>query len=159
MKKLVLFVICAVLVLALAVSLMMISRASSGPVSGATAAQTEQDEVLLRQLDSALLTMANQLHGKVTKGRSGAPERCITWTAQDGTAMSHRVWLTGGNGKSTLHMSLQASRPLAGMTQSFNLQYLNLQNQMQNENRQFTMVSNIMKTKHDTSKNAISNIR
>jgi len=42
---------------------------------------------------------------------------------------------------------------------SFNLQYLQLQNQMQNENRQFTMVSNIMKTKHDTVKNSISNIR
>jgi hypothetical protein len=45
------------------------------------------------------------------------------------------------------------------MSQSFNLQYLQLQQQMQNENRQFTMVSNIMKTKHDTAKNAIANIR
>ena len=42
---------------------------------------------------------------------------------------------------------------------SFNLQYLMLQNQMQNENRQFALVSNIMKTKHDTAKNSISNIR
>jgi hypothetical protein len=42
---------------------------------------------------------------------------------------------------------------------SFNLQYLQLQSRMQNENRQFTAVSNIMKTKHDTVKNSISNIR
>jgi hypothetical protein len=42
---------------------------------------------------------------------------------------------------------------------SFNCQYLQLQNQMQNENRQYTAVSNIMKTKHDTVKNSISNIR
>lgn len=42
---------------------------------------------------------------------------------------------------------------------SFNLQYLHLQQQMQNENRSFTAISNIMKTKHDTTKNAISNIR
>jgi hypothetical protein len=42
---------------------------------------------------------------------------------------------------------------------SFNLQYLQLQSQMQNENRSYTAVSNIMKTKHDTVKNAISNIR
>ncbi len=41
---------------------------------------------------------------------------------------------------------------------SFNLQYLQLQNSMQNDNRQFTMVSNIMKTKHATLKNSISNI-
>jgi hypothetical protein len=30
---------------------------------------------------------------------------------------------------------------------------------MQQENRQFTLVSNIMKTKHDTAKSAINNIR
>jgi len=42
---------------------------------------------------------------------------------------------------------------------SFNLQYLQLQSQMQNENRQYTAISNIMKTKHDTVKNSISNIR
>jgi hypothetical protein len=42
---------------------------------------------------------------------------------------------------------------------SFNMQYLQLQDSMQNDNRQFTMVSNIMKTKHDTVKNTISNIR
>ena len=42
---------------------------------------------------------------------------------------------------------------------SFNLQYLQLQQKMQNENRSYTAVSNIMKTKHDTVKNSISNIR
>src|SRR6476469_9627920 len=42
---------------------------------------------------------------------------------------------------------------------SFNLQYLALQQKMQNENRSYTAVSNIMKTKHDTVKNSICNIR
>jgi hypothetical protein len=42
---------------------------------------------------------------------------------------------------------------------SFNLQYLRLQEKMQNENRNYTAVSNIMRTKHDTVKNSISNIR
>jgi hypothetical protein len=42
---------------------------------------------------------------------------------------------------------------------AFNLQYLQLQSQMQHENRSYTAVSNIMKTKHDTVKNSISNIR
>ena len=45
------------------------------------------------------------------------------------------------------------------MQMSFNLQYLMLQNKISHENRQFTMVSNIMKNKHDTAKNAINNIR
>jgi hypothetical protein len=42
---------------------------------------------------------------------------------------------------------------------SFNMQYLGLQQKMQDENRRFTLLSNIMKTKHDTAKNSISNIR
>lgn len=34
-----------------------------------------------------------------------------------------------------------------------------LQSKMQQENRQYTTVSNVLKTKHDTAKNAIGNIR
>jgi hypothetical protein len=52
-----------------------------------------------------------------------------------------------------------AAREMAEMTQAFNIQYLDLQKQMQDENRQFTLVSNIMKAKHDTAKNAINNVR
>jgi hypothetical protein len=60
------------------------------------------------------------------------------------------------NAQATL---LAATQAMQETQMSFNLQYLRLQNQMQNENRQFTAVSNIMKTKHDTVKNSISNIR
>ena len=54
---------------------------------------------------------------------------------------------------------LAATQEMQEMQMSFNLQYLQLQSQMQNENRAYTAVSNIMKTKHDTVKNSISNIR
>src|SRR4051812_31482182 len=54
---------------------------------------------------------------------------------------------------------LNATKHMQEIQMSFNLQYLSLQSQMQNENRQFTAVSNIMKTKHDTVKNSIGNIR
>ena len=54
---------------------------------------------------------------------------------------------------------MQATRSMQETQMSFNLQYLQLQSQMQNESRQYTAVSNIMKTKHDTVKNSISNIR
>jgi hypothetical protein len=54
---------------------------------------------------------------------------------------------------------LSQQKQMTEMNMSFNLQYLQLQNNMQNESRQFTMVSNIMKNKHDTAKNAISNLR
>jgi len=43
--------------------------------------------------------------------------------------------------------------------QQFNLPYLQLQQDMQSQNRQFTLVSNIMKVKHDTAKAAIDNVR
>jgi hypothetical protein len=45
------------------------------------------------------------------------------------------------------------------MQESFNQQYLTLQSQMERENRQYSSISNIMKTKHDTAKNSISNVR
>lgn len=48
---------------------------------------------------------------------------------------------------------------LQEMQMSFNMQYLALQEQMQNENRRFTMISNIMKTRRDTARNSISNVR
>jgi predicted nuclease of restriction endonuclease-like (RecB) superfamily len=53
----------------------------------------------------------------------------------------------------------QAARQLQQMQKSYSLQYLQLQQKIQTENREYTMVSNIMKTKHDTAKNAINNIR
>ena len=45
------------------------------------------------------------------------------------------------------------------MQRSFNEQYLQLQNKISHENRQFSMISNIMKSRHDTAKNSINNIR
>ncbi len=53
----------------------------------------------------------------------------------------------------------KATKNMQETQMSFNLQYLQLQSQMQHENRSYTAVSNIMKTKHDTVKNSISNIR
>jgi hypothetical protein len=38
-------------------------------------------------------------------------------------------------------------------------QLLQLQMEMQHENRSYTAISNILKTKHDTAKNSISNVR
>ena len=54
---------------------------------------------------------------------------------------------------------LNATKQMQETQMSFNLQYLQLQNQMQHESRSYTAVSNIMKTKHDTVKNSISNVR
>ena len=48
---------------------------------------------------------------------------------------------------------------LQSLRDSFTLQYLMLQQNMQAQNRQFAMVSNIVKIKHDTVKAAINNVR
>ena len=63
---------------------------------------------------------------------------------------------SAGAGSSEL---MAATRQMQEMNQSFSHQYLQLQQKMQSENRKFTTISNIMKTKHDTAKNAINNVR
>jgi hypothetical protein len=44
-------------------------------------------------------------------------------------------------------------------SQEFNLYYLQLQEQLAAENRQYSAMSNVLKARHDTVKNAIGNIR
>lgn len=61
-----------------------------------------------------------------------------------------------GNSQNQL---LNATKQMQENQMFFNLQYLQLQSQMQHENRSYTTISNIMKTKHDTVKNSISNVR
>jgi hypothetical protein len=53
---------------------------------------------------------------------------------------------------------LTATRALQQQSQSFNLQYLQLQESLQQESREFTTLSNVMKVKHDSAKAAIQNI-
>jgi hypothetical protein len=44
-------------------------------------------------------------------------------------------------------------------SQAFNLQLLALQEEVQQENRRFSTVSNVLRARHDTAKAAISNVR
>ncbi|MGA7990786.1 MAG: hypothetical protein WCC53_05085 [Thermoanaerobaculia bacterium] len=70
-----------------------------------------------------------------------------------------RIAQAAGAGGGAQSQLLEATKQMQETQMSFNLQYLQLQSQMQNENRSYTAVSNIMKTKHDTVKNSISNVR
>jgi hypothetical protein len=49
--------------------------------------------------------------------------------------------------------------PPVGNEENFNLEYLMLQEKMQNENRQYSLVSTINKTENETIKNSINNVR
>ncbi|BDG04367.1 hypothetical protein [Anaeromyxobacter oryzae] len=53
---------------------------------------------------------------------------------------------------------LGATRQLQEEARTYNLQYLQLQENMQRESREFTALSNVMKVKHDSAKSAIQNI-
>ena len=53
----------------------------------------------------------------------------------------------------------KAAAELCSASPQANQQTLALQTQVQNESRQFSTLSNVMKAKHDTVKNAINNIR
>ena len=55
-----------------------------------------------------------------------------------------------------------ASRPPGSLQQegqSFNLRYLELQERLQRETREFTAVSNVMKVRHDAARAAIQNVQ
>jgi hypothetical protein len=54
---------------------------------------------------------------------------------------------------------LSATRALQHESQAANLQYLQLQEDMQRESRTFSALSNVMKVKHDSAHAAIQNIR
>jgi hypothetical protein len=53
---------------------------------------------------------------------------------------------------------LAATRALQQEGRTANLEYLQLQENMQRESREYTALSNVMKVKHDSAKSAIGNI-
>jgi hypothetical protein len=53
---------------------------------------------------------------------------------------------------------MASARALQAESAAFNAQYLQLQEAMQRENREYTALSNVMKVKHDTARAAIGNI-
>lgn len=63
---------------------------------------------------------------------------------------------SSGNAQQDL---MNQTKDMQEMMASFNLQYLQLQEKMQQENRSFSTISNVMKTKHDTAKSSINNVR
>jgi hypothetical protein len=97
------------------------------------------------------ITGAKPIPANVWKGPEYIPKKSWSGTDQD-----YNPFASSGSEQEAL---MQATKEMQEMNQSFNLEYLQLQQDMQNQNRQFTLVSNIMKTKHDTAKSAINNVR
>ncbi len=66
---------------------------------------------------------------------------------------------TASGASDSFNQMMTATKSMAEFQASFNLQYLQLQEKIQTDTRQFNLVSNIMKTKHDAAKNALNNVR
>jgi hypothetical protein len=77
-----------------------------------------------------------------------------TATAAD-TATAVTAALPGGSDST----DMAAMQAMQRESQVFNMQLLELQEEVQQENRRFTTVSNVLRAKHDTAKAAVSNIR
>ena len=104
-----------------------------------------------------LLASATQMARKIIPSVTPAEARSLSEYVLGGIAAGDTIGAVASGSSQTELMN--ATKELQETQMSFNLQYLQLQSQMQNENRSYTAISNIMKTKHDTVKNSISNVR
>lgn len=117
-------------------------------------------ELLKKRLFAApirgdLLTSTGQTVGEMVPGLTKPEATSLAEYVLGGIA-------AGGVNDSTAGRSadsMNVTKSMQDTQMSFNLQYLQLQSQMQSENRAYTAVSNIMKTRHDTVKNSINNVR
>ena len=80
-------------------------------------------------------------------------------TTKSSTTSNNTDGVLTGTGSTSATQLLNASYQMQEMNQEFNLQYLNLQQNMQADSRQFTALSNVSKTKSDTAKNSLSNVK
>jgi hypothetical protein len=93
-------------------------------------------------------TAAAPLPGNLSATDRAEAQRYVNWLQSSASQIDGLA----AKGESALHGAPRTQ-------ESFNAQYLQLQTKMQSENRSYTAVANIMKTKHDTVKNSIDNIR
>jgi hypothetical protein len=90
----------------------------------------------------------------------GPTALAVATGAAPGAGSAAAVAATGGQAAGGSDTdALSAARSLQAESQAFNAQYLQLQEAMQRENREFTALSNVMKVKHDTARAAIGNIQ
>jgi hypothetical protein len=79
--------------------------------------------------------------------------------AQSAGAGTGAVAGAGAGAGDSFNSMMSATKQMSEFQASFNLQYLQLQEKIQTDTRQFNLISNIMKTKHDAAKNALNNVR
>jgi hypothetical protein len=118
--------------------------AAAGAAEGLAAASG-----LLAPLAPAGMVLAGAVRG-VAQAAAGAVR-----PASSGASGTSALASTSPGGAD----GFEAARLLQQEGQSFNLRYLELQERMQRETREFTAVSNVMKVRHDAARAAIQNVQ
>jgi hypothetical protein len=95
---------------------------------------------------------------RVPLGRTGAAGMPVGSAAAGVPVGTVPAGVSGATAAASQGDLLEATRALQQESQAMNLQYLQLQEQMQQESREFTALSNVMRVKHDSARNAIANI-
>jgi hypothetical protein len=114
------------------------------------------DEKALAEHDREIVERAAQLLSNRDRQRTmSLPATAGSSGLGSGQATGAIGAAAGGDDQGQL---LAATKQMQETQMSYNLQYLQLQSH-QHENRSYSAISNLMKTKHDTVKNSISNIR
>lgn len=118
------------------------ASAASGLVGG---------PLLSTAIDAARASLA-QTSGQGTAS-GGAGAMLASGQVKGGTTATDAA--AGGGGTS----EVEAMRQLQKEGAQQNLQYLQLQQEAQDQNRRFSTASNLLKSRHDTARSAINNLR
>ncbi|HEY3452294.1 MAG TPA: hypothetical protein VGK67_38470 [Myxococcales bacterium] len=108
---------------------------------------------------SAAVNGVTQLGGSLSSGQRTSAVGGGTSRAVGGTGTMPSSGSSTGSVANVAGDSYNQGIDLIQAQQASNMQFLTLQNQMQQENQKFSTLSNVIKVRHDTAKNSISNIR
>ncbi len=124
-------------------------RAAAGGIARGVAATVE--------LAAPYVPGGTVLSGAVRNAAASSATRRLSGSSgvNGGVAASRAGGTSSPGGEGDV---LDATRALQQEARTFNLQYLQLQESMQRESREFTALSNVMKVRHDSAKAAIDNI-
>jgi hypothetical protein len=120
---------------------------AAGAADGLAAASS-----VLAPLAPAGMVLAGAVRGVAQAAAGAARPPSAGGAPLTGSSLPAATGAGGGD-------AFESARLLQAEGQSFNLRYLELQERMQRETREFTAVSNVMKVRHDAARAAIQNVQ
>lgn len=115
---------------------------------------TQPLDVCTKERTAALKTQAR----KFTAAARLKPATTLT-AEERAKVQAYDRWLRAQSQKARDLAERGTAATTAEIQTAFNREYMELQQRIQREHRQFEPISNIMKSKHDAASNAIGNVR